>query len=148
MANLLNILNKKVNIGDVVKVHQKVLEKGKERIQIFSGLVIAFGGNEQNRTFTVRRIASQGIGVERIWPINSPMLVSIDIKRKGKVRRAKLYYLRGKIGKQATKIETKKQNKGEIDIDEKLVKPKENITNEKSLLGKIGRKSSPKISSK
>lgn len=88
------------NAGDTVKVHVKVREGEKQRIQIFQGVVIARKNGSLRETFTVRKI-SEGIGVERIFPINSPIIDKIDVVRKGKVRRAKLYYLRDKIGKQA-----------------------------------------------
>ncbi len=87
-------------IGDTVRVHVKVIEGEKERIQVFEGFVIARKGQRVRETFTVRKI-SYGVGVERIFPINSPSIGKIDIVRKGKVRRAKLYYLRTKKGKEA-----------------------------------------------
>ena len=86
------------NIGDTVKVHSKIIEGDNERIQIFTGIVIARKGSGVNETFTVRRV-SYGQGVERVFPINSPRVAKIEVERKGKVRRAKLYYLRDKIGK-------------------------------------------------
>lgn len=144
MANSITIQNTLVHIGDIIKVHQKVIEKGKERIQIFSGVLIAIGGNETNRTFCVRRIASQNIGVERIWPVNSPMIAKVEIKRLGKVKRAKLYYLRDKVGKQAVRIETKEEDvKKTPKTKEAIKKP-----NAKKGLRKTGGKSSSKISSK
>lgn len=87
-------------IGDMVRVHVKVIEGEKERIQVFEGTVIARKGKKVSETFTVRKI-SYGVGVERIFPINSPNVAKIDVMRKGKVRRAKLYYLRDKKGKKA-----------------------------------------------
>ena len=88
-----------VRPGDTVKLHLKVKEGGRERTQIFQGIVIAIRGSGLSRTITVRRIASGGIGVERIVPIHSPVLEKIEVVRKGKVRRAKLYYLRNVKGK-------------------------------------------------
>ena len=85
--------------GDTVKVHIKVVEGGTERTQIFQGIVISMRGSGLSRTLTVRRIASGGIGVERIFPIHSPAVKKIEVVRKGKVRRAKLYYLRNIKGK-------------------------------------------------
>lgn len=80
--------------GATVKVHQKIREGGKERVQIFEGLVIARkGGTGTNATFTVRKIAS-GVGVERIYPIHSPNIVKLEVTKQGKVRRAKIYYVR------------------------------------------------------
>ena len=85
-------------IGDTVDVHCRILEGDKERIQIFSGVVIARSGSGTREMFTVRRIV-QGEGVERKFPLNSPRIAKIDVKRSGVVRRAKLYYLRERSGK-------------------------------------------------
>lgn len=86
--------------GDTVKVHVKVVEGGKERIQVFEGVVIRRSHGGLRETFTVRKV-SQGIGVERTFPVHSPMLDKIEVVRRGKVRRAKLYYLRERSGKSA-----------------------------------------------
>lgn len=91
------------NVGDSVKVHTKVVEGDKERIQIFSGVVIGKRGHGMNSSFTVRRI-SYGEGVERVFPVNSPRIEKIEVERKGSVRRAKLTYLRSRIGKGATLV--------------------------------------------
>ena len=88
------------NIGDVVKVSYKIIEGEKERIQVYEGTVIARKNGGIRETFTVRRI-SFGIGVERVFPIHSPNIAKIEVVRKGKVRRSKLYYLRGRTGKAA-----------------------------------------------
>lgn len=93
--------------GDSVKVHVKVVEGGKERIQIFEGVVIRRSHGGLKETFTVRKV-SQGIGVERTFPVHSPMLDKIQVERKGKVRRAKLYYLRERSGKSA-RIEERRE---------------------------------------
>jgi large subunit ribosomal protein L19 len=93
-------------VGDTVKVHTKVTEGDKERIQIFSGVVIGRRGHGLNSTFTVRRI-SYGEGVERIFPLHSPRIDKVEIERKGSVRRAKLTYLRQRIGKGATLVKEK-----------------------------------------
>ena len=85
-------------VGDTVDVHCRILEGDKERIQIFNGLVIARAGSGTRATFTVRRIV-QGEGVERKFPVNSPRIAKIDVKRSGVVKRAKLYYLRERSGK-------------------------------------------------
>jgi large subunit ribosomal protein L19 len=90
-------------VGDTVRVHTKVIEGDKERIQIFSGVVIGRRGHGLNSTFTVRRI-SYGEGVERIFPVHSPRIDKIEVERKGSVRRAKLTYLRQRIGKGATLV--------------------------------------------
>ena len=86
--------------GDTVKVHQRVIEGNKERIQVFEGEVVARRGSRNNASFTVRKI-SYGIGVERIFALHSPNIESIEVARRGKVRRAKLYYLRSRSGKAA-----------------------------------------------
>ncbi len=92
--------------GDTVRVHVKVVEGGRERIQVFEGLVIAVGGHEGEKTFTVRKISS-GVGVERIWPIDSPFIQKIEVVGKGDVKRAKLYYLRNRTGRLALKVKTR-----------------------------------------
>ena len=90
------------NVGDTVKIHVKIKEGSRERIQTFEGTVIAKKHGGINETFTVRRI-SYGVGVERTFPVNSPKIAKIEVARRGKVRRAKLYYLRDRVGK-ATKV--------------------------------------------
>ena len=94
-----------IRIGDTVRVHIKIKEGAKERIQIFEGTVIAKKHGGVNETFTVRRI-SYGVGVEKVFPVHSPNVVQVETVRKGKVRRAKLNYLRGRVGK-AAKVKTK-----------------------------------------
>jgi len=87
--------------GDTVRVHLKIREADKERIQVFEGVVIKIRGKGTGATFTVRRIASHGVGVERIFPFNSPNIEKVEVVRRAKVRRAKLYYLRELHGKAA-----------------------------------------------
>lgn len=87
-----------LNIGDTVKVHCKIKDGANERIQIFEGTIIAKKGGGISETFTVRKIA-YGVGVEKIFPVHSPNIAKIEIVRRGKVRRAKLYYIRGRVGK-------------------------------------------------
>jgi large subunit ribosomal protein L19 len=94
------------NVGDNVRVHTKVVEGDKERIQVFAGIVIGRRGRGLNENFTVRRI-SYGEGVERVFPVNSPRVEKIEVERQGKVRRAKLTYLRKRIGKSATAVKEK-----------------------------------------
>jgi len=91
------------NVGDTVDVHFKIFEENKTRIQIFTGIVIGRKGGGTKENFTVRRI-SYGEGVERIFPLHSPLIEKIVVKKLGKVRRAKLYYLRKKEGKKASKV--------------------------------------------
>jgi large subunit ribosomal protein L19 len=98
--------NPSFNVGDSVRVHTKVVEGDKERIQVFAGVVIGRRGHGINETFTVRRI-SYGEGVERIFPIHSPRVDKIEVERQGNVRRAKLTYLRKRIGKGATLVKEK-----------------------------------------
>ncbi len=93
-------------VGDSVRVHTKVVEGDKERIQIFAGVVIGRRGRGLNSTFTVRRI-SYGEGVERVFPVHSPRVDKIEVERKGDVRRAKLTYLRKRLGKGATLVKEK-----------------------------------------
>ncbi len=88
------------NVGDTIKVHTRVIEGGKERIQIFQGIVIAKRGSGINEAFTVRKI-SYGEGVERVFPLHTPRIAKIEVVNRGKVRRANLPYLRGRIGKDA-----------------------------------------------
>lgn len=90
--------------GDTVKVHVRVIEGSKERIQLFQGVVIARRGGGTRETFTVRKISS-GVGVERIFPLHSPTIEKLEVARRGRVRRAKLYYLRDLRGKAARIVE-------------------------------------------
>lgn len=108
----------KFNVGDTIRVHYKLIEKEKvagktkrevklethERIQIFEGIVISIKGGKENQMFTVRKIGLGAIGIERIFPLVSPWIKKIDVKKRGSVRRAKLYYLRSRTGKSASKI--------------------------------------------
>src|ERR1041385_7938742 len=100
----------KFDVGDSVRVHTKVVEGDKERIQVFAGVVIGRRGRGLNESFTVRRI-SYGEGVERIFPVNSPRVDKIEVERRGAVRRAKLTYLRKRIGKGATAVKEKESNR-------------------------------------
>ena len=89
-----------MNVGDTVRVHVKIKEGSRERIQVFEGTIIAKKHGGINETITVRRI-SYGVGCEKVFPVHSPTIVSVDTVRRGKVRRAKLYYLRDRVGKRA-----------------------------------------------
>lgn len=94
------------NVGDSVKVHTRVIEGDKERVQVYTGIVIDRKGRGLNANFTVRRV-SYGEGVERVFPINSPRIAKIEVERQGAVRRAKLSYLRNRKGKAATTVREK-----------------------------------------
>ncbi|MCZ8155503.1 MAG: 50S ribosomal protein L19 [Leptospira sp.] len=104
-------------IGDTVKVHYKIVESGKERIQVYEGIVISIANKSHSKTFTVRRI-SYDIGVERIFPLHSPRIAKIELVRKGSVRRAKLFYLREKKGK-AGRIKERKGGQAIVAKDKK-----------------------------
>ena len=93
------------NVGDTVKVHCRVVEGGKERIQLFTGMVIAKDGTSINQSFTVRKI-SYGEGVERVFPVHTPRIAKIEVTNRGKVRRAKLHYLRDRVGKRALLVKS------------------------------------------
>ena len=102
-AQLKEVVN--FSTGDTIRVHAKIKEGNKERIQVFEGTVIKKQGGGARELFTVRKI-SNGIGVEKSWPLHSPVVDKIEVVRKGKVRRAKLYYLRDRVGK-AAKVKEK-----------------------------------------
>lgn len=111
MSTIIDIIEKEqqktdvtnFKVGDGVRVHTRVKEGDKERIQIFAGIVIGRKGRGINETFTVRRI-SYGEGVERVFPINSPRIAKVDVEKPGRARRAKLNYLRQRKGKEATAV--------------------------------------------
>lgn len=107
MAQYLTYQDQSISVGDTVSIHQQISEGSKTRIQIFEGIVIAIQGRETGKSFTVRKIGAIGIGVEKIFPVNLPSIQKIELKRKGQVKRSKLYYLRDRIGKAATKIKEK-----------------------------------------
>lgn len=88
------------NVGDTVKVYGKIKEGNRERIQVFEGTVLKIQGGSSRATFTVRKV-SNGVGVEKTWPMHSPNVEKVEVVRRGKVRRAKLNYLRGRVGKKA-----------------------------------------------
>ena len=108
MSNIINVIEKenertdlpKIEIGDTVKVFVKVVEGTRERLQAFEGVVIAKKNGSVRETFTVRK-QSNGVGVEKTWPLHSPNVEKVEVVRHGKVRRAKLNYLRGRVGKRA-----------------------------------------------
>jgi large subunit ribosomal protein L19 len=114
------------DIGDYVDVSVKIVEGDKERIQVFSGVVIAKNGGGFKETFTVRRIV-QGEGVERVFPIHSPKIVSVKVIKSGKVRRAKLYYMRERTGK-GTRLQEKFEKEAPSSAGEVLSNPNKNNT--------------------
>lgn len=112
-------------VGDTISVHQKIVEGDKTRTQIFKGIVIGIKGHQGLKSFTVRKISSIGVAVEKIFPLETPTVTKIEVVKKGKVRRAKLYYLRDRVGKKATKVKdvfVKKSDQPEI--EEEVVKKK------------------------
>ena len=109
-------------IGDTVRVHVKVVEGEKERVQVFEGVVISRKGGQSAETFTVRKV-SYGVGVERIFPIHSPVVERIDVVRQGRVRRAKLFYLRTKKGKMARVAEREYMAEGKPKPDTAAPEP-------------------------
>jgi large subunit ribosomal protein L19 len=109
-----NALN--FDVGDTVDVHTRILEGDKERIQLFSGIVIGRRGSGTRENFTVRRIVA-GEGVERTFPVNSPKVAKVVVKRHGRVRRAKLYYLRDRVGK-STRLRERRGRAGEDEATE------------------------------
>ncbi len=122
MANMAKWQDVEFHVGDTVRVHYKLIEKEKvsgkakkevkeetrERTQAFEGIVISIKGRNENTMFTVRRIATGALGVERIFPLNTPWIRKMEVKRYGDVRRSKLYYLRGKIGKEGSRVDEAK----------------------------------------
>ena len=141
MANRVKIGKTIVHVGDTVDVTQKIMEGEKKREQAFIGVVIAIKGSGSGKSFTVRRIASGNIGVERIWPLNCPSIARVRVKRRGRSRRAKLYYLRKKLGRRAVRVKERREP------GEKAVIEGEKI-DEKKKPGKPRRKSSLKTPSK
>ncbi len=94
-----------IHVGDTVRVHSRVVEGAKTRIQVFEGILIRLRGRGENQTFTVRKIGAGGVGVERTWPLDARAIVKVEVKKKvGKIRRSKLYYLRDLVGKSAVRV--------------------------------------------
>lgn len=96
--------DQRISTGDTIRISQEISEGEKTRIQVYEGIVIAIKNRDINKTITVRKIGANSIGVEKIFPLALPSLKKIEVKRLGKVRRSKLYYLRGRVGKAATRI--------------------------------------------
>jgi large subunit ribosomal protein L19 len=103
----------KFEVGDTIKVHYKIIEGDKSRIQPYQGIVISKRGEGISKTFTVRHIGAENVGVERIFPLFSPNIQKIDVLKQASVRRAKLYFLRERIGKAATRLKAKVEKKAE-----------------------------------
>lgn len=131
--------------GDIIEVHTRILEGGKERIQIFKGIVIAMKGAGISRTFTVRKI-SYGVGVEKIYPLYSPVIAKIKKVKKSKVKRSKLYYLRDRIGKAALKAGVQIPAEGE-DIETQQEESSEDVLSEKKPVEKKEKEEKKKKSS-
>ncbi|GIK83766.1 MAG: 50S ribosomal protein L19 [Patescibacteria group bacterium] len=110
MAQYLEYKDQTIAVGDTVRVHQEITEGDKTRIQIFEGLVIAVKNRDNGKSFTVRKVGAGGVGVEKIYPINMPQIKDIEVRRKGSVRKSKLYFLRERLGKSATRIKEKDTN--------------------------------------
>ena len=117
------------NVGDTISVHQKIVEGDKTRTQIFKGIVISIKGHQGLKSFVVRKIATASIAVEKIFPLETPTITKIELIKKGKVRRAKLYYLRDRVGKKATKVKdvfVKKSDQPKVEeVKEEVVEKKE-----------------------
>lgn len=108
MAISTQVYNAKIRVGDTIRVYQTIQEEGKTRTQAFEGTVIAIRGRDTGKSFTVRKISSGGIGVERIWPVLVPTISKVTVTKRGNVRRSKLYYLRKRFGREATEVKAKK----------------------------------------
>ena len=136
MANILNWRDQvKFGSGDTIRVHQTVREGNKTRIQIFEGLVVRIKGHGGLKSFTVRKIAAGGIGVERIFPEESPTVTKVEVTKRGQVRRAHLGYLRSREGKRATKVKDSFVKGVSQKIEEQVV-VKEEMTSEEELIAR------------
>lgn len=107
MAQYFTYQDQEIASGDTVRVHQEISEGGKKRVQIFEGIVIAVKNRGTGKSFTVRKIGANSIGVEKIFPVQLPSIKKIEVKRQGAVKRSKLYYLRDKVGKAASTVKEK-----------------------------------------
>jgi len=112
MAQNFTYHDQQISVGDTVRVHQEISEGKKTRVQVFEGLVIAIKNREVNKSFTVRKVSVGGVGVEKIFPVLMPSIKKIEVKRHGEVKRSKLYYLRDKVGKAASRVKEKSLFKG------------------------------------
>lgn len=107
MANIFSYQDNTFHTGDTVALHLNVVEGEKTRIQLFEGIIIGITGRNAGKSVLVRKIGANAVGVERLVPLSSPNLIKIELKSRGRVRRAKLYYLRDRVGRQASKVKTK-----------------------------------------
>lgn len=112
MAQSFSYNEQQVSVGDTIRVHQEIAEGKKTRVQVFEGIVIAIKNREAGKSFTVRKIGSNGVGVEKIFPVIMPSIKKIEVKRRGEVKRSKLYYLRDKVGKAGSRVKEKSLFKG------------------------------------
>ncbi|PIR62105.1 MAG: 50S ribosomal protein L19 [Candidatus Pacebacteria bacterium CG_4_10_14_0_8_um_filter_43_12] len=108
MADSFTLLATTIHSGDTIRLHQEIVEGDKKRVQVFEGIVIAIKNAGMGKSFTVRKIGANNIGVEKIFPVNLPSLKKVEVRSKGNVHRSKLYYLRGRLGKAASRIKEKK----------------------------------------
>lgn len=108
MSQFFSYGQQQISTGDTIRVSQEISESGKTRIQNFEGLVIAIKNRGNGRSFTVRRIGANGVGVEKIFPVQLPSIKEISVIKQGRVRRAKLYYLRNRVGKAATNLKARR----------------------------------------
>ncbi len=149
MANQIKWQDKiEFGVGDTIKVSQTIKEGDKTRTQAFQGIVIAIRGDGQGKNFIVRKIAVGGVGVEKIYPINTPTVTGIEIIKKGKVRRAKLYYLRNLLGKKATKIKDVFVRKGQsasVEVPVETPKIETETKEEKQRPEPVKVKNAPKV---
>lgn len=150
MAQYFNYKSKQIGVGDTVRVHQEIVEGDKKRIQVFEGIVIAIKNHGLGQSFTVRKIASGGVGVEKIYPVHMPGIAKIEVKRKGNVRRAKLYYLRERVGKRATKVKEKARATASVAAkpEEKAATTEAKAVESKKTVAKTAKKSSSKTGTK
>jgi len=132
MANQFTYKDKTFGVGDTLNVTIRVIEGDKTRNQVFTGLLIAIKNKGDNKSFTVRKIASHSVGVEKIFPIKSPDILSITLKSKGIVRRSKLYYLRGRKGRESLRVKSVKQEKKSVSKTKKAESKKQTTSKKAS----------------
>jgi len=108
MSQFVTFKDQPVSSGDTIRISQEIVEGDKKRVQIFEGIIIAIKNRGTGKSITVRKIGTNGIGIEKIFPIALPSIKTVELKRQGQVRRGKLYYLRDRVGKAATRIKEDK----------------------------------------